>query len=196
MLLVIASFCCILCMGLSTVYHQFMSCSPAHHSTLLQLDMLGIIIMIFGLALTAVYAGFEPYPTENRSTLFVLVCFLVMQLALQRVPCYQESWPIKFAVYCLMIAICFGIALFWFFFLGPADEIEQIGPSLFGAFFCLGLGGVFFRTYFPECVVDNSLVQTWLQSHLLWHVFVVMCGYLNYWAIYKVILIHEAKYGV
>ena len=88
MLLVIANVCTVVCLGLSTTYHQFQSCSVTHYHTLMWYDFTGVVIMIFGLAVTAVYAAFEPYPTENSSTIGLLLAFMVLQLVLQQIPCY------------------------------------------------------------------------------------------------------------
>ena len=95
-----------------------------------------------------------------------------------------------------MIVLCFGVAIFWYFILAPADEADLLAPMIFGAFICLSMGGFFFRSFIPERFTDNALVHTWLQSHFIWHLFVIANGYLNYWAIYRAIVIHEQKYPI
>ena len=82
MLLLIANLCIVICFGLSTIYHQFQSCSLAHYNTLMWYDFLGVIIIITGTSVTCVYATFEPYPTENSMTIGILIAFMIVQLIL------------------------------------------------------------------------------------------------------------------
>ena len=77
-MLVIANLCTITCFCTSTTYHQFQSCSEAHYKTLLLYDFTGVVIMIFGLAVTAVYVAFEPYPTEKSTTIGLLITFMIV----------------------------------------------------------------------------------------------------------------------
>lgn len=55
----LAEFFCFAC---SSVYHLFKDKDERHCQTLLQLDLVGILVMIFGLALTCVWVGFSLHP--------------------------------------------------------------------------------------------------------------------------------------
>jgi predicted membrane channel-forming protein YqfA (hemolysin III family) len=47
----------IACMGCSAFYHQFACCSKRHYDKYLNLDYLGIGVMMFGMTFTSLYVG-------------------------------------------------------------------------------------------------------------------------------------------
>jgi len=92
--------------------------------------------------------------------------------------------------YVVIMIICFSIAIFWYFYVATAEETYMFAPRIFLAFFHIGFGFVFFYSKFPEKQFKKSrFVQLYLQSHIIWHIFVFLNGYCLYWCLYD-FLIH------
>ena len=59
--LIAGLMCCTFSMLTSTIYHMFNSISRVVYLRLLRVDLMGIGIMIFGLAISLIYTGFHNY---------------------------------------------------------------------------------------------------------------------------------------
>lgn len=102
-------------------------------------------------------------------------------------PCASpdKQWQLKFSYYVLTIAVCLSLALYWFFGIASPYEQSHYALKVVLGFLYLGMGFFFFHTAFPESHTDNKFIQLYLQSHAIWHVFVVLNGAQFYWLTYE-----------
>lgn len=182
--LTLSSMCIICCMSFSAFYHQFACCSEWHAQKLLQVDMAGIGIMIFGLCLICVWLGFTEFPVSQICCCVMMLLMAAGMVFLNVAPCTKDphsQYLMKIAYYCLTIAVCISLAIYWFFGIASTFEQQHFTLKIVFGFVYLGLGFIFFQTNFPESKTTNRLVQLLLPSHFFWHIFVVMNGLCFYY---------------
>jgi len=66
----------------STTYHTFGIMSQKIFDRLLNVDLMGIGIMITGLTLVAVYLGFHNWPTERIIIMYGMAIIMILNLVL------------------------------------------------------------------------------------------------------------------
>jgi len=171
------------CMFASTSYHLYMPMSSDWNNRLLKLELIGIGIMIFGLTLIAIYLSFHNWPQERLYTICGMAGLCLFHFVLQMTPCYTNPFYDKHRVvlYCGILALCFGLALYGRFYIATEIEISDFFPKLLLSYLWLTLGFIFYATSFPERFYRPKWVQLAIPSHFWWHVFVFMNGYTLYW---------------
>jgi predicted membrane channel-forming protein YqfA (hemolysin III family) len=93
---------------------------------LLQIDLIGIGVMIFGLTITAIYVGLHNWPTERTFIMGTMAFLFVANFGVQLTPCYNkpENHWFRVIFYCTILGICAGLALAGRFVYGTSYEIE------------------------------------------------------------------------
>ena len=76
------AFASLFCMGSSTIYHTFNVLSSKFYETLLKIDLIGIGIMIFSIAMALIYTGFHNYKGYGLSLITFLVLLMTINLIL------------------------------------------------------------------------------------------------------------------
>lgn len=73
--------------------------------------------------------------------------------ALGMTPCYAEDRCEKFrlALQLLTVALCYSLALGWYFYLSSEEEVALFFGPLMLSYLWLGIGFAFYYTHFPEC---------------------------------------------
>lgn len=177
--------------------------SSWHHYFFLRIDLIGIGLMIFGLTLCTVFAGFHNYIEERNLILSVMSFLMVSNLILQMTPCYAMEKYNSFRIifYCLTLFLCLSIAITARFYFATPEEINNFFTDLIMSFVWLAIGFWFFRNKYPEsclkrkkdCKKGSYLrkkecrekIELFCPSHFWWHLFVVMNGYTLYWLSYR-----------
>jgi predicted membrane channel-forming protein YqfA (hemolysin III family) len=70
-------------------------------------------------------------------------------------------------------------------FVADLDEIIQMTPYMIVAFVPILIGFIFYLSKFPESYYQNQIIDLYLQSHMLWHFFVVLSGLGYYIVLFK-----------
>ena len=91
----------------------------------------------------------------------------------------------RIAFYVVTLVICISLALAHRFYFATSIEVEEFFTKLWLSFLYLGIGFWFYSKKFPECYFKKSkFVHIWLNSHMFWHIFVVLNGYTLFWICY------------
>ena len=153
-------FCAIFCMFSSSCYHLFNSMSKNHYVALLRVDLIGISLMIFGMAITLIYTGFHNYPGYGSSFLILMIILLTVNSILQCTPCYMSEGFEVFRVlfYSSILVLLFGVAMTWVMFFATELEIKNFFTNLMLSFMYIFLGFIFYVTKFPERATNNYYI--------------------------------------
>jgi hypothetical protein len=119
---------------------------------MLKVDLIGIVIMIFMMAICGNWLGFVRYPSE-RVYIIILVCFVFMSnFVLSLLPCYAERRHdnIRYAINIGTVLMCFTLSIMWYFYFANEKEINLFFWPLMLSFFWAAVGFFFFQTGFPE----------------------------------------------
>jgi adiponectin receptor len=186
-LMTIACLAELICFFLSSMYHLFKDKGAKECHFLLKMDLLGILVMIFGLSLTCVYIGFSLHPDVRVKVMLLLIIWGLLNAVLGITPCYAEDRCEKFRILVNIatICLCFSMAMGWYFYLSTPEEISLFFGPLMMSYVWLGIGAGFYFSHFPECLFTEERVgpkvSRWVQlftpSHLWWHVFTAMNAY-------------------
>jgi len=150
----------ITCFGASTVYHTFKDMSQQHCEKLLAIDYCGIVIMIFGLALTSVWIGFSLHEKVRMTVIIILFSWAVLNGVLSATPCYAEQRcdKVRVLLNIVTILLCYGLAIGWYFFLATPEEVSLFFGPLMMSYVWLALGFAFYHFRFPECYFTTEKV--------------------------------------
>ena len=148
--------------------------------------------MIFGTSILCMYVGFHSYNVARDIVVTLMTVLLMGNVLLTFVPCSmsnEKQMCAKICYFCVTIAVCMSVALYWFF--GIANDYERQHFALMVAmgFAWLGIGFYFFNSCFPESKFDNRWVHLIIPSHTLWHIFVVLNA-----ATFYMLVFHFVKY--
>jgi adiponectin receptor len=163
----------------SFLYHTFRCVSARHEALFLELDIVGISMMIFASAVMGFLQGFECVPLFGFGHLLIMLVLLIVTLRFSRLAASDPK-----AYYGACIASLVGVvawsAVPCVHMLsqcnGSAACRELLVSSLTRVFSLYGAGFFFFATRFPESVFPYEGTALFAQSHTIWHVFVVLAG--------------------
>eukprot|EP00347_Sterkiella_histriomuscorum_P002369 403368420 len=177
---------CIFSMMTSSVYHLYNSISRNIYLNLLKIDLIGIGVMIFGLAITLIYTGFHNYQHYGNGLTQLMIFLMLFNFIMQCTPCYMQESFEKFRIlfYGFLVTLLLGVAFAWALFFSTNLEIQLMFWRLMKAFGYLGLGFFFYISKYPERKTNNYYVQIFAQAHIWWHLLVFMNGYTNYWLLF------------
>lgn len=181
-------------MLISTLYHSY-NAMERLADFLFRMDMLFIGLMIFILTLIGVYTSFYAFPIVRANVIFTMFAISLCNIIAQLTPCYtlEEYNCHRTVFYVIIIAICVGISLSWYLYIGSDEEVKLFTFRLFLSYFYLGIGFLFYLSHYPEKKFRNSkFVQLCLQSHIFWHVFVTLNSYTLHWLLYDFLLFKES----
>ena len=141
------------CFGASSVYHLFKDKDERHCHALLKVDLVGILLMIFVLSLTCVWVGFSLHPEVRQKVVTLLLLWACASGGLAMTPCYaaERCERVRIAHNVVTILLCYGLALFWYFYLSSAEEVALLFGPLMLSYVWLGIGFAFYASKFPEC---------------------------------------------
>ena len=145
-------------MLMSTSYHTFRDENDIARSKWLKLDLIGIVIMIFMMAICGNWLGFTRYPLDRLYIIFVVCIVFTSNFILSLLPCYADE---KYEMHRIMINIAtilltFTLALSWYFFFANDEEVQLFFGPLMLSFFWAFVGFLFFHFKFPECVFTEE----------------------------------------
>lgn len=75
-------------MSASTMYHQYSAMSKHLEDLLLRIDLIGIAVMIFVLALALMYQGFHSNHTVRNTAMGLMIAICICNGILSVLPCY------------------------------------------------------------------------------------------------------------
>ncbi|CDW83515.1 progestin and adipoq receptor family member 3-like [Stylonychia lemnae] len=179
-------FSCIFSMMSSAIYHLYNSISRNVYLTLLKIDLMGIGIMIFGLAICLIFTGFHNYSNIGGSLTYLMIFLMLFNFVMQCTPCYMQDSFEKFRIlfFSVLVTLLLGVALSWAAIYSTQIEIQMMFWRLMQAFGYLGAGFFFYITKYPERLTSNYYVQMFGQAHIWWHILVFLNGYTNYWLLF------------
>lgn len=113
-------------MSCSAIFHLYMPLGQNLEKKLLSLDLVGIGVMIFGLAMTASYLGFHNWHTERIVILCSLGVLFVFNIVMVICPCcYQGGGHyVRVAVYFMTIALTVFLSISGRFIYGTKIEVD------------------------------------------------------------------------
>lgn len=170
----------------STLYHTFGSGvhgtdGEARHNFWLKLDLIGIVLMVFGSFLIGLYHGFICVPTKMTIYLVCASSFLLLGAVFTMIDdIFHIDLQTNLRTASLSLAVIFGIIPTgeWFLTDGlTLPDNVKFGwlRGTIGMFLYYFLGFLFFIFRFPECYAPGrfDLVGA---SHQFWHLFVWAAG--------------------
>ena len=161
---------------------------------MLKFDLLGIGIMIFTLCVTCVYAGYHAHEVFRNCIMGTMISIFVSNLIIQSMPCYKriDNDCLPTCFYVSIVVLCLGLAISWVCYFATEEEIREFAIRLAMSFIYLFIGFFFFHTGYPERVFQESrVVQLYMNSHMLWHIFTFLNGYALYWLLYDFQIFNE-----
>ena len=140
-------------MIMSTSYHTFRDESEKVRQKWLKLDLIGIVIMIFMMAVCGNWLGFTRFPQERLYIIFVVCTVFTSNFVLSLLPCYadQKYEKARIAINIATILLTFVLSLSWYFFFANPEEVHLFFGPLMLSFLWAFLGFLFYHFKFPEC---------------------------------------------
>jgi predicted membrane channel-forming protein YqfA (hemolysin III family) len=71
-------------------------------------------------------------------------------------------------LYASMFLMSFLSSIHWVV-IANIDEVEHMSKYILWGFSFMFIGFLFFLAKFPECVIQNKIVDYFFQSHIIWH---------------------------
>mmetsp|Transcript_28153 Transcript_28153/g.21051 ORF Transcript_28153/g.21051 Transcript_28153/m.21051 type:complete len:204 (+) Transcript_28153:331-942(+) len=177
------------CMLSSSIYHTFNSVSSYMHELLLRIDLVGICLMIFTLAILMTFTGFHNYHLLSICFASVMLITMITILLLQSFACLAHKFEkVRILFYQIFLALMLLLALSWAFIFSTNTEISLFFVELLKGFGALFIGFAFYASHIPEFLTKNYYVQMFSPSHMWWHIFVFVCGYKMYWLLFAAVL--------
>ena len=155
----------IMTMCSSWIYHLYSAISKKCADRLLRIDLIGIGIMIFTLTLLSVYTTFYDHILARNNVMGTMIVLCACNLVIQLTPCYndEEYECHRAAFYAIIMAICSGLAFYWYFKIATEEEAKLYTFRLAMSFIYLGIGFWFYLAKYPEKAFKKSrFVQLWL----------------------------------
>ncbi|KAI8623089.1 mPR-like GPCR protein [Xylariaceae sp. FL1651] len=164
------------CLGISSVYHTLMSHSQEVEARWLQLDFVGIIILILGSFVSGIYVGFWCEATERKIYWSMIASLAFLSIVILATPYFQG---LKWRTFRLVVFIVTGLSGFapiihGIHMFGFAQMVKQSGlPYYFAEGGLFLIGAVTYASRFPECVKPGTF-DIIGSSHQIFHVLVVI----------------------
>ena len=139
-------------MNSSWIYHLYCAISKKCAERLLHIDLIGIGVMIFALALVTINTAFHAYPLARNNVLGAMVAICVFNTVIQMTPCYSndEYECHRTTGYVVILLVLMGLSLFWYLHIATEQEIQLYTFRLIMSFVYLGIGFLFYLTKYPE----------------------------------------------
>lgn len=175
------------CLAFSTVFHTFGCHSPNVCLFCGRLDYTGIAVLITGSFLPWVYYSFYCQPLTKYIYMalmfsFGVVCTVISMGKTFQSPAFRSYRAVLFVIFglcgvipCVHTVISKGVA-------HSFTDGQMHWLIIMGAMYITG--AIFFMTRFPECKWPGKF-NLILQSHQIFHVFVVAAALLQTYAIYN-----------
>ncbi|OBT39979.1 hypothetical protein VE00_09985 [Pseudogymnoascus sp. WSF 3629] len=164
------------CLGLSAMFHTFLSHSALISHVWLQLDFVGIIVLILGDFVSAIYVGFycEPALQKTYFTMIISLCSASIFILLN--PRFQGD---RWRTFRVCTFVCTGLSGFLPLahgvkILGFSQMVKQSGmPYYLAEGLLLILGTLFYTLRIPESFKPGRF-DIFGCSHQIFHVLVVL----------------------
>jgi adiponectin receptor len=179
--------CAVFCFLASVIFHWFWTISETIGKILNRIDFAGISIMMFGSSYATFYYSFYcmPFYRNLYITLSFILCFSVFIISLGdmihkpkymklKVFMYGGLGITNFLPYFHIVILCFKS--------NPDNDHLPFGPSHFWLVvmvFVYLIGLSMYTLRFPEKYFPKTF-DIWLNSHTLWHVFVLLGALIHF----------------
>lgn len=167
-----------LCLGMSATYHSISNHSPAVAKLGNKLDYSGIVFLIVGSYVPAIYYGFSCSPTLStiylgQICLLGMGCMVVSWFDHFRTPEWRPYRALMFVGLGLsgIIPILHGLSMYGFRALN--ERMGLVWVMLEGAMYIFG--AFLYAARFPERVSPGTF-DIWGSSHQIFHIFVVLAA--------------------
>lgn len=169
------------CMLWSSVYHLFGCCSYDTHRCLYRCDIGGILALIWGSYLPALFYSFRCRPIwQFGYSAVITVLVLTLLVLFNSLRCQQREFH-SLRVGALVLTIAFAIlpTFHWVFWIAPADfptmDLWTFLLPLIGMIGAYAIGFGFYSKRIPE-VYSPGRFDLIFQSHNWWHTWIVIAA--------------------
>ncbi|RSL69762.1 hypothetical protein CEP54_002200 [Fusarium duplospermum] len=198
----VAVFACffggaVVCLGMSATFHTLSNHSETVAKWGNKLDYTGIVALIVGSYVPALYYGFFCHPYLTRSYLS-LICILGLGCAI-------VSWVERFRTprwrpYRTMMFVGLGLSgvvpiiqgAFIYGIQGLEDRMSLSWTALHGAMYIFG--AFLYATRWPERTAPG-MFDIWGSSHQIFHVFVILAAATHFYGMAKAFDYHHTVLG-
>ena len=117
-----------ICMFLSATYHLYNPLGKEYKELLLMIDVLGIGVMIFGLAMACTFVCFHNWELERNLIEGTLAVLFLMNVGMQIMPCCADRMTLwhKTLFYCVTVVSCTGLAVSARFYFATELEVNTL----------------------------------------------------------------------
>mmetsp|Transcript_7824 Transcript_7824/g.11612 ORF Transcript_7824/g.11612 Transcript_7824/m.11612 type:complete len:295 (+) Transcript_7824:28-912(+) len=170
----------------STLFHLFGSISKRAHIKLLQLDMIGIALLIGGSYFPCTYFAFENSPATYITYLSIVTILTLTCCFIFVVPKYAMGYT-GFRITVFASVAGFGLVVIGHIIYENGFSNAKLTSQVIRVFYTYGmyaLGIVFYASKVPESLVGPKWKFTqYFHSHNIWHIFVFLGTLVHYLSI-------------
>ncbi|KAF7557877.1 hypothetical protein G7046_g5932 [Stylonectria norvegica] len=187
----------ILCLGMSATFHLTSNHSEPVAKWGNKLDYTGIVALIVGSYVPALYYGFFCKPELLSRYLYVILvlgagCALVSWVEFFRTPGWRPYRTMMFVALGVsgVVPILHGASIYGF--QGLEERMSLSFVALHGVMYILG--AVLYATRWPERSAPGSY-DIWGNSHQIFHIFVILAAVTHFYAMAKAFDYHHTGTG-
>ena len=153
----------------SALYHIGRTIYPERYAWLIRLDYCGIVLMIAGCFICAIYCGFECHPFWRDVYLYVNVALQLLNLAICCV--WYRRFSETFQKWTMVISVAAGLipTAHWLAVVKKTEALSY-GYGIAALFLIYALAFVVYNWRFPEAFWPNALFDYAFHSHQIWHI--------------------------
>lgn len=170
-----------ICLSGSAAYHLFGTANTNWTTALGTLDYVGITALIVGSFVPVLYYGFYEHVVYRRMYITSICALGTIILGLSVTPFFHDA---RYRVARTLTFVALGFTGFFPLLhlvvqhgLNELSMSVLIGCAVTGASYLMGT--VFYISRFPESVAPGRF-DFIMSSHNIWHLFVVLGGYVHY----------------
>jgi channel protein (hemolysin III family) len=154
----------------SSLYHILSCHSLSICSCCYKLDLFGILLELITATTCSIYYMFHEY--DNLRKIYIIF-FLILGISTMIITINDLFISAKFNIFIIFLfsslfIISFLSGLHWVL-IADINEISIITKYILSGFMCLFIGFLFFLSKFPECIIQNTYIDLFFQSHIIWH---------------------------
>lgn len=152
----------------SSTYHLCCCHSESAHSDLLNIDMLGIVVMIYGTYIAGLYAAFSCSPFIQAYYMLALTVAVVVCVCILKATKVKEAEYRWLRVSSLLLVIMYAVnPIYYWFQLSPPFQLTEFSGHVFVMLMCYAIGFSFYSSKLPEAKRPGYF-DIWFSSHQLW----------------------------
>ena len=176
----------ITCYFNSVLFHTFNCHSKEISNFVFNLDILGIILSLLSGVISNQYFMFHQFKKTRYFYILFYVTLSLLIININKISIFKNKKGHFFRTILIIILFVSSFASYLHWTLvADIEEIKIMTPYMIMAFVPTIIGFTFYLSKFPESYYQCEFVDLYLNSHSIWHLFVLITGFSYYYVLFK-----------